>query len=319
MSFTVITPNPIPDRTAQTLRQEGIEIRQISGPEKADLIRDIVDADALVVFISPNYTIDREIIDAGKKLKVIARFGVGLDNIDLEYAESKGIIVTNTPTSNSNSVAELTLFLLLAVAKKARIEDQGLRVGNWEIRKNKAIELSGKTLGIIGIGHIGSLVARKAKYGLDMHVIGWNPHEGRVFPEEIERVKTLDELLEQSDFISLHVPETSETIGLIGSEELAKLRQGAVLINTSRGKVVDENALVEALKQGKIAGAGLDVFSQEPIEQSNPLLSFDNVVLTPHYGGFSDGAVFRTWEDVADSILAVYKGQRPRFIVKDLH
>ncbi len=314
MSFKVVNPKKLVKEAEQLLADNGIEVINPSGPTKKDLLDVIPDADAIIVFLSPEYTIDKEIIDAGRNLKLIARFGAGLDNVDTEYAKEKGILVSYTPTSNSNSVAELTLYHIISLAKNSRIVDKRIHAGEFnEIKKLSAVELEGKTLGLIGNGNIAKLVAKKAKYGFDMTVIGYNPHETTVFPDDIERVDSLDDLLEKSDFVSIHVPLTSETKGMIGRQQLAKMKDSAFLINTARGNIVDEAALLEALKKGVIAGAGLDVFENEPLGETE-LKNLDNVILTPHYGGFTKGAVAKTGIQVAQSVISVSKGEIPEFL-----
>jgi len=314
MAFKVFNPNKLSDEGERLLQENGIEVFRGSGPKKDDILRDIVDCDAIVVWKSANYTIDREIIDAGKKLKLIARFGVGMEIVDVEYAQSKDIIVTNTPTSNSNSVAEHTMYLLLACAKNGHIVDKRFRGGEFNtIWKLNGVELEDQILGIIGVGNIGRLVANKAKYGFGMKVIGYDPYAGAAFPEEIERVSSLKELLAQSDLVSLHVPATPETLGMLGAEEFRMMKPSAFLINASRGEIVKENELVEALSNGTIKGAGLDVFTKEPLDINSPLFGLDNVIMTPHYAGYTTGAVKKTGIQVAESVVAVSQGKRPAF------
>jgi D-3-phosphoglycerate dehydrogenase len=267
----------------------------------------------LVVWKSSNYTIDKDVIDAGKQLKLIARFGVGMEIIDVPYAQSKDIIVTNTPTSNSNAVAEHTMHLILACARNHRIVDKRFRSGEFNaIWRVNGIELEGRILGLIGIGQIGRLVASKAKYGFGMKVIGYNPHVGAGFPDEIEKVDTFQSLLAQSDFISLHVPATPETIGMFGTEEFKMMKPEAFFINTSRGEVVKEDEMVESLKNGIIKGAGLDVYTKEPLDPNSPLFDLDNVIMTPHYAAFSTDSLVRTGVQVAESIIAVSRGEKPK-------
>lgn len=314
MTIKVINPRKLSDEGEKILRDNGIEVFQGSGLLKEDLIRDIADCDALVVWKSSNYTIDREIIDAGKQLKLIARFGVGMEIIDVAYAQSKGIIVTNTPTANSNAVAEHTMYLLLACARNGHIVDKRLREGEFNaIWKLNSMELEGKTLGIIGIGRIGSLVAKKAKYGFGMNVIGYDPYVDANFPQEIAKIDSLEELLQQSNFISFHVPATSKTIGMIGTEQFKMMKPGAFLINTSRGEVVKEDEMVEALKNGTIRGAGLDVFTKEPLDPNSPLFELDNVIMTPHYAAYTSDSLAKTGIQVAESIAAVSQGKKPNF------
>jgi D-3-phosphoglycerate dehydrogenase / 2-oxoglutarate reductase len=314
MAFKVLNPKKLSDAGEKILQDNGIEVLRGSGPTKEDMLRDIAGCDALVVWKSANYTIDKEVINAGKKLKLIARFGVGMEIVDVEYAQSKGIIVTNTPTSNSNSVAEHTLYLLLGCAKNGHIVDKRFRGGEFNsIWQLNGVELEGQVLGIVGVGNIGRMVAQKAKHGFDMKVIGYDPYAGAKFPSEIEKVDTLHELLTQSDFVSLHVPATSETIGMLGTEQFKMMKSGACLINASRGEIVKEGELVEALSNGTIRGAGLDVFTKEPLDVNSPLFNLDNVIMTPHYAGYTAGAVKKTGIQVAESIVAVSQGKKPEF------
>jgi D-3-phosphoglycerate dehydrogenase len=316
MSFKVLNPKPLAETAEKILRDAGIEVIRGSGPSKEALLKDIVDVDAFVVWKSPNYTVDKEVIDAGKNLKLISRFGVGMEMVDVDYALSKGIIVCNTPTSNSNAVAEHTLFFMMSLAKNFRTVNQRIRGGEFNtIWKLSAVELDSSTLGIIGIGRIGTMVAKKAM-ALGMKVLAYDPYPAAKIPEGVERVETLDELLESSDFVTIHVPETKETIGMIGTEQLKKMKHTAFLINCARGPIVQEAALVNALKNNVIKGAALDVFEKEPLPSDSPLRDLGNLLLTPHYAAFTDGAVRRTGIDVAESLIAVSKGKNPKYKIK---
>lgn len=314
MSFRVVNPKQLVPEAEELLKQNGIEVIRPKGPSREELLLAVADADALIVFLSPEYTIDSEVISAGKRLKLIARFGAGVDNIDIRAAREAGITVTYTPEANSNSVAELALYHIIALAKNAQIVNRRIHAGEFnEIRKLSAVELEGKTLGLIGNGHIAGLLAKKAGYGLGMKVIGYNPHENSVFPKEIERVGTLEELLSSSDFVSIHAPANEETVGLFGRRQFEQMKRTAFLINTARGRIVQEQELIRALKEGLIAGAGLDVYEKEPLGESE-LKQFDQVILTPHYGGFTDGAVVNTGLQVAESIISVSRGETPKYI-----
>lgn len=309
----VYNPKPLAPVAEEMLKAAGIEIVGSSGPSKEDLLRDVADVDAIVVWLSPNH-IDREVIDAAKNLKLISRFGVGMEIVDVAYAQSKGILVCNTPTSNSNAVAEHALYLIMACARNARIVDTKIHGGEFNsIKKISAVELEGSTLGIIGLGNIGRKVAKKA-LGLGMTVIAWDPFVKEA--EGIELLSDLDDLLARADFVTLHTPETPETTGMMGAAQFKKMKKSAFLINAARGAIVKQDELVEALKAGEIAGAGLDVYASEPLEASDPLLAMDNVICTPHYAGFTNGAVVKTGIDVAESILAVSRGEKPRYLLK---
>ena len=313
MAFKIYNPKPLAPEGEKILADAGIEVIRSSGPSKEDLIRDVADVDAVVVWLSPN-KIDKEVIDAAKNLKLISRFGVGMEIVDVDYAQSKGIIVCNTPTSNSNSVAEHAMYLIMCCARNARFVDHQIHAGEFKsIYKTSAVELEGSTLGIIGPGYIAGLLAKKAKYGFGMKVIAYNPHAGSKVPEDMERVASLDELLERSDFVSIHAPATAETIGMIGMEQLKKMKSSAYLINTARGVIVKEDELAQALKEKVIAGAGLDVFAVEPLPMESPLREIETAVITPHYAGFTKGAVVKTGIDVAESIVAASKGEKPKY------
>lgn len=316
MAFKVLNPKPLVPAAEKMLSDAGVEVIRSSGPSKEDLLRDIADVDALVVWLSPN-RIDQEVIDAAKNLKLISRFGVGMEIVDTAYARSKGIMVCNTPAANSNSVAEHAMYLILACARNAHFVDKQIHAGEFKsICKRSAVELEGSTLGIIGPGNIARLLAKKAGNGFGMHVIAFNPHKNSKVPEGMERVDTLDELLERSDFVSIHAPATEETRGMISLAQLRKMKRSAFLINTARGTIVEEDDLIQALREGIIRGAGLDVFAVEPLPAGSALLEMGNVVLTPHYAGFTDGAVTKTGLDVAQSIIDVMNGGRPQYELK---
>ncbi|MCD8224599.1 MAG: hydroxyacid dehydrogenase [Clostridiales bacterium] len=309
----VYNPKPLAAVAEKMLKDAGVEIVGSSGPSKEDLLRDVADVDAIVVWLSPN-KIDKEVIDTAKNLKLISRFGVGMEIVDVPYAQSKGIMVCNTPTSNANAVAEHAMYLIMACARNSRIVDKKIHSGEFNsIKKISAVELENSTLGIIGLGNIGKKVAKKAK-GFDMNVIAWDPFVKEA--DGIEMIEKLDELLERSDFVTLHTPETKQTIGMIGAEELRKMKNSAFLINAARGAIVQQDALVAALRAGEIAGAGLDVYASEPLAADEPLLTFDNVICTPHYAGFTNGAIVKTGVDVAESILAVMNGGTPKYLLK---
>lgn len=280
------------------LKEAGIEF-DIHFYEPEDLIKAIADYDGVLVRSATK--IPKEVIDAGKKLKVIARGGAGIDNIDHEYARSKGIPVLNTPAANSASVAELTIAHMFVLARFMHQANLTMREGKWEKKKYKGIELAGKTLGLIGCGKIGRLTAEKA-LGLGMKVVGCDP----IVKDLGEKVQILDfdEVLRKSDFISLHVPKMKEA--LIGKNEIAKMKDGVYIINCARGGVVDEAALLEALNSGKVAGAGLDVFVDEPTN-NRTLINHPHVSVTPHIGASTVEAQDRVGVEIAEKIVAALK------------
>jgi D-3-phosphoglycerate dehydrogenase len=268
--------------------------------------------DAMIVRSATKVT--SELLGQAAKLKVIGRAGVGVDNIDLDAAKEKGIIVVNAPEAASQAVAEHALGLMLALARRIPSADASLRAGRWEKKQFKGVELQSKVLGILGVGRIGTLLAEKA-HALGMHGIGY---DALLSNEEVERrglvSVSLDGLLRQSDFLSLHVPLTEATHGMIDESALAKMKPGAFLISTARGGIVDEGALLRALDSGTLAGAALDVFEHEPPVDS-PLLNHEAVVLTPHIAAQTTAAQQRAAVDVAQEVLAALQGKTLRWRV----
>lgn len=248
---------------------------------REEIIRLLPEYDVLLTIFHSHSPVDREIIDAGKRLRLISNYGVGYNNIDTAYAREKGIAVTNTPRSVCNPTAELAMALMLALARRVAECDRRIRTEKeslWGTMKNLGASLENKTLGIVGMGNIGKNVARKAE-AFGMRVIYYNR---RTEVSGYRRVP-LDTLLQEADFVSLHTPLTTETRHLIGARELSLMKPTAMLINTARGAVIDETALADALRQKRIAGAALDVFENEP-HVTELLYRLDNVVLTPHIG-----------------------------------
>src|SRR6056297_2698772 len=254
----VLISDGLSKRGQQILTDAGLEIVS-EHYEPAELVEKIVDFDCILVRSATK--VPKEVIDAGKNLKVIGRAGAGIDNIDHKYAKSKGIPTLNTPAANSASVAELAIAHIFALARFLHKSNVTMRDGKWEKKQYKGIELKGKTLGLIGLGKIGCLTAEKA-IALGMKVIACDPFIKNC-SMDVE-LKSMDEVLATADFISLHVPKQDKA--LIGADEIAKMKDGVYLVNCARGGVVDENALLEALESGKIAGAGIDVYVKEPTD-----------------------------------------------------
>jgi D-3-phosphoglycerate dehydrogenase len=249
-------------------------------------------------------TVDAAVLDRAPDLKIVGRAGVGVDNIDVAAASERGVAVVNAPGGNTVSAAELTMALLLAVARRVTEADRSIREGKWERSELGGVELRGRTLGIIGVGRIGWEVAQRCRaFGMD--VIAYDPY---LPPGRLEDMRSilvpLDRLLETADVISLHVPLTDETRGLIDEAALARMKKGVFILNASRGGVVDEDALARALVDGRIAGAGLDVFETEPLHPESPLMSAPNLVLTPHLGASTKEAQLQVAIEVARSIRA---------------
>ena len=249
-------------------------------------------------------------------LKCVGRYGVGLDNVDLASATRLGIPIVHAPGSNSDSAAEHTVMLVLATVKKLIPIDRAMRLGEWRGEHSRGIsELKGATLGIIGVGNIGRRVARMAR-SFGMKTLGFDPY---VPPDELRRrdvepVQNLGELLAASDIVTCHTPLTDETRRMINAAAIGQMKDGAVLINTSRGQVVDEGALLAALTNGKLRAAGLDVWEEEPVPASHPLLKLENVVTTPHVAGMSEAANRQMALGVASEILRVLRGEKPKVL-----
>jgi len=285
----------------EILKNAGLEVSYQPTISAEDLIKQIPEYD--VVIVRSRTKITSSVIEAGKKLRVIGRAGVGLDNIDVEAASKRNIVVLNTPESSTEAVAELVLGLMLSLARKIPLGDRGIKEGRWLKGEMMGIELKGKTLGIVGLGRIGSRVGALAKaFGMKILV-----YDVIQLPEQLIRsleaeVVDLDTLLSRSDFITLHVPLTPETRHLINRERLAKMKKGAYLINTSRGEVVDEEALYAALKEGWLAGAALDVFEKEP--PASEVVKLPNVVCTPHIGAQTVEAQDAAGEMLAEKVIS---------------
>jgi D-3-phosphoglycerate dehydrogenase len=299
---------------AEALDQEGIDLlkqhfavdtRELTSEEELKEI--IPQYDGLMI---KTYTrVSKEVIDRAVKLKVVARAGTGLDRVDIAYAKTKGIIVRNTPEANIVSVAEMVFALMLGMARKIVLGDRYVRSqSGWDRDQFIGAELSQKTLGIIGLGHIGQRVAKRAT-GFEMRLISYDPlvEAGEMAPFGVEKVETLDDLLRRADFITLHVPLIDATYHLIGRDQLALMKRTAILVNTSRGPVVDQEALLTALKEGGIAGAGLDVFEVEP-PQDKGFLGLENVVLSPHVGAATHEALKKMTSQAAQIIIENLKG-----------
>jgi D-3-phosphoglycerate dehydrogenase len=294
-------------KKALEIMGEGHEV--VNHPQIAlrELLDTVGDFDAVVV--RARTTIDSQVISKGQKLRVIARAGVGTDNIDVEAATQRGILVVNSPDPSISSVAELVFTLLLDVSRHAVAAHSGLKAGKWNKRDLVGRQIEGKTMGIVGLGRIGSKVATIAK-GFGLGTLVADPYAPAGFAEKLgAEIVELDELLKRSDFVTLHVPLTDSTRGLIGGEEFALMKRGAVLINTSRAEVVDSEPLVEALEAGRIGGAGLDVFEAQ---QREKLVTFPTVTLTPHIGASTTEAQSQIAVLIAREVVDSLEGRPTR-------
>ncbi|MFD3803776.1 phosphoglycerate dehydrogenase [Streptomyces sp. NPDC058611] len=282
------------------------EIRHVNGADRAELLPAIVDADAILVRSATK--VDAEAIAAAKKLRVVARAGVGLDNVDVSAATKAGVMVVNAPTSNIVTAAELACGLLVATARNIPQANTALKNGEWKRNKYTGVELSEKTLGVVGLGRIGVLVAQRMS-AFGMKIVAYDPYVQPARAAQMGvKMLTLDELLEVADFITVHLPKTPETLGLIGDEALHKVKPSVRIVNAARGGIVDEAALYTAIKEGRVAGAGLDVYAKEPCTDS-PLFELDQVVCTPHLGASTDEAQEKAGVSVAKSVRLALAGE----------
>jgi len=314
MRARVLVTEPIHQAGWDLLAKE-VEAVPWRGIQVEPLDKALGDVQGVVVRVAK---LPGEIIRGAKHLKVIAKHGVGYDNIDVPAATARGIVVTNTPTANSQSVAEHALALLLAVARRIGESSRDLIKGTIRAQKvYQGFELGGKVLGIIGLGSSGLRLAQMTGQGLGMRVIGFDPYRDP-WPEGIERVRSLEEFLPQVDYLSIHVPLTPETRSLIGAPALARMKPAAILVNTARGGIVDEAAVAEAIRAGRFGGAGLDVVVDEPLKPGHPLSDVPNLILTPHVAGVTEEGMIRMAETSVEEVLRVLRGERPKFPVNSV-
>jgi D-3-phosphoglycerate dehydrogenase len=282
------------------------DVRYVDGSDRAALLPAVADVDALIVRSATKVT--AEVFQHADKLRVVARAGVGLDNVDVEAATKAGVMVVNAPTSNIVTAAEHAIALLLATARNVPQGHAALKQGEWKRSKYTGVELQGKTVGVLGLGRIGVLVAQRLA-AFDMNIIAYDPYVQAARAAQLGvRMVGLEELLRESDFITVHLPKTPETLGLVGDRELRMVKPSVRIINAARGGIVDEAALDLALKEGRVAGAGLDVFSTEPCTDS-PLFHHDNVVVTPHLGASTHEAQEKAGTQVARSVRLALSGE----------
>jgi len=307
----ILIADPIAEEGIEILRScAQVDVKTKLQPEQLKAI--IGDYDALIVRSQTKVT--AEVIAAGNKLKVIGRAGVGIDNIDVDAATKQGIVVVNAPTGNIIAAAEHTIALMLALARNVPQANSYLKSGKWRREEFIGTEIRNKTLGIIGLGNVGSQVAKRAQ-AFEMRVIAYDPFVSQDYANNLKvELVPFDQLLKEADFVTLHVPLTPATKKLIGSKELAKLKPTARIINCARGGLIDEEAVVEAIKAGKLAGAAFDVFEDEPITNS-PLFNEDKIIVTPHLGASTVEAQTSVAKDVAEEVLAVLQGRFSKYAV----
>jgi D-3-phosphoglycerate dehydrogenase / 2-oxoglutarate reductase len=300
----VLVAQPIAAEGVDILTSEGFEVRRLSRCDHTQLVAAVEEADGLLV---RNALVDREIIEAAPRLKVISRHGAGLETIDLGAATDRGVQVTYTPQANYLSVAEHVLAMMLVLAKNMLRADKAIRDGHFDFRhEHYGTELAGATLGIVGLGSIGTALARKASLGLDMKVMAYDPYV-ETPPNGVEMTEDLDRLLKEADFLSVNVALTPQTEGLIGREQLALMKPTAYVINCARSAVVVENDVIAALREGRLAGAGVDVFSEDPPDPGSPWFTLEQTVLTPHMAAHTTAAMSRMAIQAAQGIVEVLK------------
>jgi D-3-phosphoglycerate dehydrogenase / 2-oxoglutarate reductase len=301
----VLIAEPLADAGIELLRAH-FEVDAHDALDRTELLARVADADALVVRSATQ--VDAEVLAAGRNLKVVGRAGIGLDNVDVNAATRLGVMVVNAPQSNVISAAEHTVALILAQARNIPQADAALREGRWERSRFQGAELYGKTLGIVGLGRVGALVAQRLN-AFGMRVIAYDPYVSRDRAAQMGvELASLVEVLTRADVVTVHLPKTPETTGLIGERELAAMRPGARLVNTARGGLVDETALAKAVESGHLGGAALDVFSEEPTTQS-PLFQLDRVVVTPHLGASTAEAQDKAGVAIAEQLILALTGQ----------
>lgn len=299
----------IADKLAQSTVDalgDSVEVRWVDGPDRPKLLEAVADADALLVRSATK--VDAEVLAAAPKLKIVGRAGVGLDNVEIPAATERGVMVVNAPTSNIHSAAEHALALILAACRQVPAADKTLREHTWKRSSFNGVELRDKTVGVVGLGRIGQLVASRLA-AFETHVVAYDPYlpAARAAQLGIELVE-LDELMSRADIITVHLPKTEETAGLIDASRFAKAKDGIIIVNAARGGLIVEADLVDALKSGKVRAAGLDVFDSEPCTYS-PLFELDNTVVTPHLGASTAEAQDRAGTDVARSVLLALDGE----------
>jgi D-3-phosphoglycerate dehydrogenase len=298
----LITGNTVSDAAKDILRKAGADVTYMSGPvSEATMLAQLAAADFNAILLRGSPPLTKKVIDAAKHLKIIAKHGVGVDSVDIDAATARGIVVVTAGDANADAVAEQSIMFMLALARELPRYHRGLREGKWEKGARVGREFRGRTVGIVGYGQIGSRTARLAR-ALGANVVLFS--RSRIAdPEGMEVEDNFERLLGRVDILSLHCPLTDKTRGMIGEKELRMMKPTALLINTSRGQVIDEAALIDALKNGRLAGAGLDTFAEEPTDPKNPLIFLDNVICTPHVSVLTEEAMARMGTAAANNIV----------------
>ena len=300
---------------ARALLGSGFDVTALDSAAPDSLRQAVSDVQGII--LRTNVTVTGDIIAAAPLLKIISRTGAGVDNVDTAAATERGILVCNTPVANNLSVADHTIALILSLAKDLPEMDRAVRGGNWKLRNSgRPLELEGKTLGVGGMGRIGSQVARKCRDGFGMHIIAHDPYAAAALGGEFRFSGSLEELFAVSDCITLHCPNIPETSGMVNRALLGVMKRSAFIVNCARGGVIDEDALLEALRTRSIAGAALDGFAEEPPEASE-LLKLDNVILSPHSAALTKEASVRVAVEAAQAVVDFFSGKRPQYIFNE--
>jgi D-3-phosphoglycerate dehydrogenase / 2-oxoglutarate reductase len=306
---------PIHPSGIAILKQAGLEVRQASSASMEAVAQEIAPASAA---ITRNAGLNKAAMQAAPRLQVLGNHGIGVDPVDVAYATEIGLPVVFTPYANVQSVAELAIAHMLAIAKRVREADQAVRADNFDYRYSRDFrELSGRTLAIIGFGRIGRRTAEIARIAFGMRVLVYSPRvsEGDIVQAGFECGRDLDQVLAEADYVSLHQVLTPETRGLFNRERLASMKKDAVLVNTARGALIETDALVEAVSSGHLRGAAMDVFEKEPLPAGHPFTATPGILLSPHIGGATEEAMERTAVQTAQQVVDVLQGRRPEHLV----
>ena len=309
----ILVSDALHEDGVKIFEEQGFEVEVNTGLSPEELKQAIKGVSGLVIRSATKVTPD--LLEAADSLKVVGRAGTGLDNVDIPACTEKGVIVMNTPGQNSNAAAELAMGHIFALSRHIARGTHGMKEGKWEKKQLRGRELKGKTLGVVGMGNIGRILAELGR-GVKMNTIGFDPY---ISDEDIKAGGTepasFEEILEKADYVSIHVPKTKETAGLFNAETIAKMKDGAYLINCARGGIVDEEALCDALEAGKLSGAALDVFEVEPLPADARILYPDSLACTPHLGASTFEAQVNVAVAVANQMSAYLKGEKPQFAV----
>lgn len=307
----VVTSDSLAPEAVKLLAERGAQVRYVPSKSPPEALKEAIAEAPTHAIISRAMPLTGELMDAARALKVISKYGVGVDNIDVAAAHERGIAVMRAYAANARSVSELSLTMMLVLLKRVFALDASMRAGRWDKTGTPGIELTGKHLGIVGCGAVGSDLASISR-SFAMPLTIYDPYiDDAAVPAGAERVARLEALLERADIVSLHCPLTAETRGMIGAAALERMKPSALLINAARGAVVDEPALIEALETGRIAGAGLDAFIDEPPDSGSQLWRMTNVVATPHVGGSTREAMVRVAVQAVENIFTVLEGRTP--------